>query len=50
MSSFDESGFLISVITSEHVIVLVDCTVVYQANLANHELVTKLRPKRTGTR
>jgi hypothetical protein len=40
VSNFDESGFLISVTTSEHVIVLVDYTVVYQADLANRELVT----------
>src|ERR1035438_8598377 len=40
ISNFDESGFPIGVTTSEQVIVLVDCIVVYQADPANRELVT----------
>jgi hypothetical protein len=40
--NFDKSGFPISVTTSKQVIVLVDCTVVYQADLANRKLVTTI--------
>ena len=40
VSNLNKSGFPISVTTSEHVIVLVDCTVVYQADPVNRELVT----------
>jgi hypothetical protein len=40
VSNFDELRFPISVTTSKHVIVPVDCTVVYQADPANRELVT----------
>jgi len=43
VSNFDESRFLISVTTSKHVIVLVDYIVVYQADLANRELVTTIK-------
>ena len=43
MSNFDESGFPIGVTTSEQVIIPVDCTVVYQADPANRELVTTIK-------
>jgi len=43
VSNFDESGFPIGVTTSKHVIVPVDCTVVYQADPANRELVTTVK-------
>jgi hypothetical protein len=48
ISNFNESGFPIGVTTSEQVIVLVDCTVVYQADLANRELVTTVETLNYG--
>jgi hypothetical protein len=48
ISNFDESGFPIGVTTSEQVIVLVDCTVVYQADPANRELVTTVETLNYG--
>ena len=48
MSNFDESGFPIGVTTGEYVIVPVDCTVVYQADPANRELVTTVETLNYG--
>jgi DDE superfamily endonuclease len=48
VSNFDESGFPIGVTTSECVIVPIDCTVVYQADPANRELVTTVETLNYG--
>ena len=48
ISNFDESGFPIGVTTGEQVIVPVDCTVVYQADPANRELVTTVETLNYG--
>jgi len=48
VSNFDKSGFPIGVTTSEHVIVLVNCTTVYQADPANRELVTTVETLNYG--
>jgi hypothetical protein len=48
VSNFDESGFPIGVTTSEYVIVPIDCTVVYQVDLANRELVTTVETLNYG--
>jgi DDE superfamily endonuclease len=42
ISNFDKTGFPISVINGEYVIVPTDCDVVYQADPANREIVTSV--------
>jgi hypothetical protein len=48
ISNFNELGFPIGVTTSEQVIVSIDCTVVYQADPANRELVTTVETLNYG--